>query len=151
MDVDEVNAHLRFDRAATPWISFADWELMLARDLPWQLFISTSLGEVDLNLAEVIVDNGMIATGLGNIRLTCPQETLGTLYLRSAMGDIQVSSPLGAKARITVEGSRLVDIRADDRRYTQPEPGLYVTRDAAPDAPLVELHISGTFGNVYLA
>lgn len=150
LNVDDVYAHLRFDRAATPWISFADWELSLARDLPWQLFISTSLGEVDLNLGDVIVDGGMIATGLANIRLTCPQETLNPLYLRSAIGNITVAAPLGAKARIMVEGGRLLDVHTDERRYSQPEPGLYVTRDVDPDAPLVELHLSGTFGDIYL-
>ena len=38
--------------AATPWLSFADWEMGLAQDLPWQIFASTSLGQVILDLSD---------------------------------------------------------------------------------------------------
>ena len=37
LDVQGTHANLRMDRAATPWLSFADWKVGLARDLPWSL------------------------------------------------------------------------------------------------------------------
>jgi len=151
IDVDDKHTHLHFDRAATDWMNFADWELALARDLPWQLFISTSIGEVDAHLDEIISDGGVIATGLGDIRLTTPLETLVPLVLRSAVGNIRVTTPIGYQSRITVAGARTFGVRVDERRYVQVEPNLYIALDADPDAPLVDLHLSGTFGNAYLA
>ena len=41
LDVQETHANLKMDRAATPWLSFADWRVALARDLPWSLFVTT--------------------------------------------------------------------------------------------------------------
>ncbi|MBC7869431.1 MAG: hypothetical protein H7Y09_01220, partial [Chitinophagaceae bacterium] len=47
--VDDAHAFLRLDRAATPFFAFADWEINLARDLPWDVYVSTSLGQADLD------------------------------------------------------------------------------------------------------
>jgi len=151
LDVQETNAKIRLDRATTPWFNTADWELALARDLPWQLFVSTHLGQVDLDLDKLILTGGSISTGFGDIRVVCPQETLGPLHLHSAFGSIQVITPLGHKARIQIEKTRMFSIRTDERRYAQAEQGLYIARNADPTAPIVDIHISGTFGDVYLA
>lgn len=151
MQSTETHAHLRLDRSATPWFNFANWELGLAQDLPWQLLVSSHLGHIDLDLSKLIIEGGIVASGIGDIRVVCPQETLSPLVLRSAFGSIQVIAPLGSKVRIHVEGARTFTVRTDERRYTLAEPKLYVTRDAAPDLPVVDLHIRGTFGDLYLA
>jgi len=150
LDVDDVFAHLRFDRAATPWMTFADWELGLATDLPWQFAMSSSLGDIELDLTGIYAEGGLIATGFGDIRVNVPEETLQPLQLQSNIGNIRVTSPIGAKIRIRVQGSRMFTARVDERRYTETEPGLYVTLDAEPDAPLVDVEVRGTFGDVYL-
>ncbi len=151
MYVDGTHTHLRFQRATTPWLSFADWQMALARDLPWQVVISTSLGQVNADLSGLIVQDVQIATGIGDIRVVCPQETFAPLVLRSALGSIHVMTPKGQPARITVAGSRMFTVRADETRYAQPEPGVFTSRDAEPNAPLVEMQISGIFGDAYLA
>ena len=151
LQVQADHAEIRLDRAATPWFNFADWELGLARDLPWQVHISTSLGEVQADLTHLIIEGGVIATGIGDIRIDCPQETLSPLQLQSELGGIQVMTPLGAKARILVEGPRTLTVRVDERRYALADENLYVARNAEPEAPLVDIHVRGTFGDVYLA
>ncbi len=148
--VQDDHAEVRLDRAATPWFNFADWELGLARDLPWQVHVSTSLGQVQADLTNLIVEGGVIATGIGDIRVTCPQETLTPLQLQSSLGGIQVIVPLGAKTRIQVEGPRTLTVRVDERRFALADDNLYVARNAEPDAPLVDITVRGTFGDVYL-
>jgi len=150
LQVTDTHAILRMDRAATPWLSFNDWEFGLAHDLPWQLFISTSLGQVRLDLTGLIVSDAVIATGVGDIRLTCPRETLQAIHLRSALGNIHVTTPDGVLARVSAKAGRLFGVHVDETRYEQVEPGVYVSRDADPNAPLVEVQISGTFGDAYL-
>ncbi len=53
--VVDTHTHLKMDRASTPWLSFADWEMGLARDLPWQILVSTSVGQVNLDLSNLIL------------------------------------------------------------------------------------------------
>ena len=151
MVVNDTQAFLKMDRASTPWLSFADWEMGLARDLPWQILVSTHLGQVTLDLSTIIVRGVVAATGFGDIRLICPPEALGTLRLRSSLGNIHITTPHGYRTQITVHGSRLLGIHADEHRYQQPEKNVFVAYDAQEGAPLVEIDVSGTFGDVYLA
>ncbi len=151
MQVRDTEAHIKMDRAATPWFSLANWELGLARDLPWRLFISTHIGQVIMDLSDVIIQDVVIATGFGDLRFTCPYEALGTIQLRSALGNIQIVTPPGYQVQIYAREGRMFGVHADPERYQEIEAGVYLARDAAEDAPLVEVSLSGTFGDAYLA
>jgi hypothetical protein len=151
MQVQDTQAYIKMDRAATPWLSFADWEMGLARDIPWQVFISTHLGQVHLDLSELIVQDVGIGTGFGDIRLTCPYECLGSIHLHSTLGTAQIITPHGYQVRITAHENAFFGVHADSNRYMQVEPGIYSALDADESAPLVEIHVSGTFGDAYLA
>lgn len=148
---DERRANLIMHRAATPWLSFANWTASLAPDLPWQVFVSTHLGQVDCDLRGVIVQGAVIATGLGDIRLVCPSEAFEPIVARSAIGTIHVIVPPGCAARVTVSGSRLFRVYIDEARYQQVEPHVYITQEADENQPLLEVYLSGTFGDAFLA
>jgi hypothetical protein len=62
-----------------------------------------------------------------------------------------VTTPPGYRTQITISGSSVLGIHGDEHRYEQPEKGVFVARDADATAPLVEIAVSGTFGEVYLA
>jgi hypothetical protein len=122
----------------------------LSRDLPWSLFISTSLGQVNLDLSRLIVQGARIGTGFGDIRLIAPVEAFEPISARSAFGDIHLITPPGCASQVYVRPSRLFKVRVDDNRYQLIEPGLYRSRDADRSAHLIEIHLSGTFGDAYL-
>lgn len=151
LSMSEQYAHLKMDRASTPWSSFADWKVGLASDLPWQLISTGHLGEFDGDFSELIIHEAVIATGFGDIRIVSPPEAFGSLNLRSTFGNIQVVTPQGYNTRITVRPGRLFSIHADETRYSSPEINSFIALDADPAAPLVEIIISGTFGGAYLA
>jgi hypothetical protein len=151
MTVNETRAHIRMDRGATPWYSLANWEMGLSSDLPWRIYVTTHLGQVVLDLSSVITEEATIATGFGDIRLITPYEAFGPIRLHSTLGNIQLVTPYGHQARINVKQSRMFNIHVDDTRYEQLEAGVYIAKDADPDSPFVEVSISGTFGNAYLA
>ncbi len=151
LDVQATHANLRMDRAATPWLSFADWKVGLARDLPWSLFVTTHLGQVQLDLSGLIVQRAVIATGFGDIRVVSPEEALEPLHLRSALGNIHLIVPPGSNVRVTASGSSLFRVHADETRYEAQPHGVYVSRDADAESPLIEINVSGTFGDAYLA
>jgi hypothetical protein len=145
------HAHLIMRRGRTPWLSFADWQTALATDLPWQVHVSTSLGQVNLDLSGLIVQDAVVGTGFGDIHFVCPEEALDRISLRSAFGAIHVVTPPGQNARIYVKTGRLFTARADSNRYTRVEPGVYEALDGSSDSPLVEITVRGTFGDAYLA
>lgn len=150
MRVSDTHTHLVMSRSATPWFSLSNWELGLAKDLPWELFISTHLGQINLDLADVIVKNAVLASGIGDIRVIAPVEVLETIQIRSTLGNIHLITPVGHRTRITVQRGRFFGVHADENRYTQYEDQTFVALDPNEGTPLVEIFASGTFGDIYL-
>jgi hypothetical protein len=148
--VNETHTYLKMDRASTPWLSFADWEMGLARDLPWQILISTHLGQVNVDLSGLIIQEVGIGTGFGDIRLVAPLEALDEIKIRSTLGNIHVITPVGHRTRIIVETGRLFKVHADKRRYAETETGIFEAYDAEENVPQVVIHVNGTFGDAYL-
>ncbi|MFN8448542.1 MAG: hypothetical protein U0521_08115 [Anaerolineae bacterium] len=151
LEVDRDHANLKMHRSATPWLSFADWRVALAQDLPWSVFVTTSLGQVQLDLSGLIVQRTVVGTGFGDIRVVCPEEALEPMQLRSTLGNIHVIVPPGYRAMVRASGARMFNVHADESRYDVQEDGTYVSRDADTMRPLIEINISGMFGDAYLA
>lgn len=150
MRAADTHAHLKMDRSATPWLSFSDWQMGIARDLPWRLLISTHLGQVNLDLSPLIIQGAVVATGIGDIRIVSPVEALEPLHVQSTFGSIHVVTPVGYRSRITVQGGRMFQAHADQHRYEQVEPNVFVAYDPEPEKPLVDITVAGTFGDAYL-
>lgn len=151
LQVDGTHAYLYFNRSQTPWFALADWQLGLAQQLPWQLYISTSIGQVELDLSQVICQGGYVATGLGDIQVVSPPEAFEYLQLHSKLGSIRVQTPPGIKTQIVVRKTRFFGVQADPTRYEEVEPHTFVARAADPDAPLVKIAVSGVFGDAHLS
>ena len=151
LHVQGTHTFLKMDRAATSWLSFADWDINLAPDLPWQVLVSSSLGQVDLDLSGVIVQNGLIATGIGDIRLVVPEEAFEPIYVRSAAGTISVIAPTGSAVRISAQSGVFFKVNVDSNRYDQVETGVFVSKDADVSRQVIDIQVAGTFGDAYLA
>jgi hypothetical protein len=151
LNVRDVHAHLRMERSRTPWLSFSDWEIGISQDLPWQIVVSSYLGQVSVDLSQAIIQNVLISTGIGDIHLIAPAESFEALYVRSLLGSINLITPLGYNVRITVEGGRFFGVQVDENRYQETEAGVYTSRDADEDLPLLDIIVNGTFGDVYLS
>ncbi len=151
LQVQDSYAHLKMERRRTPWYSFSDWQVSLAHNLPWQVLISSWLGQAHLDLSDIIIQNLIVGTGFGEIRVIAPPEALGEIYLQSALGNIFVTTPAGYNTQIAVEGGWLFRVHHDKYRYDNPEPNIFVATDIIEDAPLVVIRIRGTFGDAYLS
>jgi len=151
LEVRDVHAYLTMDRSQTPWLSFADWEMGISQDLPWQVVASTYFGQINADFSNVIIQNVLMNTGIGDIHMVCPSEAFETIYLRSLMGSITVHTPENYNIRITVNAGRFFSVNVDETRYEEIEAGVYVSRDSDEELPLVDVVISGTFGDAYLS
>ena len=150
LETVDVHAHLKMERPRTPWLSFADWEMGLSLDLPWQIVFSSYLGQFTADLSQIIIQNALISTGMGDIHLTAPREAFESLYVRSIVGNITLVTSQGYNVRVTVEGGRFFGIHVAESRYYQTESNIYMARDADEDLPIVDIVITGTFGDAYL-
>ena len=151
LTVEGVYAHLKLDRARTSWLSFADWDMAISAELPWQVLATSHLGQIDLDLSEAIVQGALISTGFGDIHLTVPRESFEPVFIRSTLGHIHIHTPPGSQARIITHPGRFSRVQASETRYEMAEQNVYSARDAAPDSNAVEIHIRGQFGDVYLS
>jgi hypothetical protein len=149
--VQDNYSHIIMNRANTPWYAMADWQVGLAKDLPWQFLISTHLGQIDLDLSELIVHEAIVASGMGDIRISLPQEPFKTLFVRSTFGNIQLKSAERSNVRIRVEKGRFFNIKHDADCYQEVAPYVFETIHFDDQAPIVEVVVRGTFGNAYLA
>lgn len=145
------HATLRFYRSDTPWYAFGDWQIGVARDLPWQIFASTHVGQLQIDLDGLITQDVLVATGIGDLRFVCPAESLGRIEVRSTLGTIHLITPPGVAAQITTKAGLLCTVHHDETRYERTEANLYAAFDADDDAPLVEVHVFGGVGDVYLS
>lgn len=151
LDVQDVHAYLMMERSQTPWLSFADWEMGVSQDLPWQVVISSYLGQVNADFSHVIMQNALISTGLGDIHFVAPSEAFETIYLRSLMGNIIIHTPENYNVRLMIEGGRFFGLNVDENQYEEIETGIFVNRHSNDELPLVDIVISGTFGDAYLS
>lgn len=148
LSVSDNHTNIRMSRANTAWLSFADWEIGVARDLPWRVLASSALGQIHLDLSNLIIDGAVIASGIGDIRLICPYEAFAPLTVRSSLGNIHIITPPGYCVHITVQQGRFFGLHIDENRY-QHDGNVLIARDSMPDAPVVHIHVSGTFGDAY--
>lgn len=150
LNVDGTHAHLKLSRAKTPWLAFVDWQAALAQDLPWQINVTTSLGQINADLSGLIVQGARIASGIGDVRVVAPSEAFERLKVRSTLGNIHIITPEGGNTCVDVRTTRLFKVHVDETRYTRLEDGLYTSREADPTQPLIEIEVRGTFGDAYL-
>ncbi len=151
LNVKDTYSHIIMNRAATPWFTMADWQIGLAKDLPWQFLISTHLGQIDLNMSQLVVHEAIVASGIGDIRVVLPGEAFKTLFVRSTFGNIHIITPPGVRARVRVEASRVFRVKHDIHRYTQTAAYTFESTEYDAEAPQVDIVVRGTFGDAYLA
>jgi len=149
LHAEDTHAHLRFRRGQTPWYNQADWELGLSSELPWQILIGTSLGQVNLNLQDVVVQEARVATGIGDIHCTLPRETFDPLHLTSTLGNIVVEVPDDVTVSVQIERGRFNSVHMNSERFVEIEPDIYTNAEESTGVPL-KLFLRSSFGNIQL-
>jgi hypothetical protein len=145
-------AALALRRGDTWLFSLADWELGLAKDLPWAVVMSSHLGALQVDWRGLELRQAHLATGFGDIEVIAPDVPTGEIYLQSSFGDLQVYIPQQTPARIQIQAGPLARIIADERDFFPVGDGTYVNaayRDQAEGGAQV-LFLKATFGNVVL-
>ena len=145
------HARLILKRGDTWMLSLADWELEIAPDLPWDMLLSTHLGEIDVDLRDVQIRQAHIASGIGDVKVICPNRYAGPLHVRSMFGDIQLTIPKNVPALIRVNSSRLANLstRGEFHQHAT-QTNLYATTSYKEGQATLDITVSATFGTVVL-
>lgn len=152
LEVEGTHATLLMDRAKTSMLTFADWEVALAPAMPWTIWCSASLGQIDADLSGLILDTAAFHSGISSVRIVAPAELLGeTIVVRSILGNVHIQTPLGYNVCVFVRSGRFAKVHVNNTRYTHMEDGSYQALDAHPNAPSVTLLAKTTFGDIYLS
>jgi hypothetical protein len=144
------HARLMMQRGQTWPFSQGDWEIGLARDVPWTLLISTHLGELDVDLRGVYLREASLGTGFGDIRLQPSHLVDGGIRARSTFGNISVVIPPEEHAILRVLPRPMSRLRIDESRFLMLRPGVYATLGYEQSESPVTIEVATTFGTIRL-
>ncbi len=152
LSVRNNHATLAMQRSDTWLFSLADWDVALAQDIPWKILMSAHLGELQADLRGLQIERAHIATGIGNIKVICPDREVGTLYIRSTFGEVQVTVPPDVPAIVRTDVSPFSKVIVAGNALKADSTGkFYATPTYRADQPAIQLTVAATFGNILLA
>ncbi len=155
LNVRGTHARLSMQRGQTWPFSLADWEIGLAKDLPWSLLISAHLGELDIDLRGLQVDQANVATGIGDVRLVVSDVAVdgrrGDVRAYSTFGNVTLIIPANVEAVVRIETKPMARLQIDESRFLMLEPGVYATLGYEQSQMPINAEVTSTFGTVRLA
>jgi hypothetical protein len=152
LNVRGSHARLSMQRGQTWPFSLSDWEIGLAKDLPWNLLISAYLGELDVDLRGLNVNEANLASGIGDVKLVVSDIQGGDVRACSTFGNVTLVIPPEVQAVVRVEAKPMARIQIDEARFLMIEPGVYATlgyEQSGADSA-VNAEVTSTFGTVRL-
>jgi hypothetical protein len=154
LNVRGTHARLTMQRGQTWPFSLADWEIGLAKDLPWNLLISAHLGELDIDLRGLQVDQINAATGIGDVRLVVSDVAVdgrrGDVRACSTFGNVTLVIPQDVEAVVRIESKPMARLQIDESRFLMLEPGVYATLGYEQSHTPINAEVTSTFGAVRL-
>ncbi|HVO41460.1 MAG TPA: DUF5668 domain-containing protein [Aggregatilineales bacterium] len=152
------HARLSMQRGSVWPFSQADWEIGLAKDLPWDLLISSHLGELDIDLRGLLIRRANFGSGIGDIKVTAPELPLagddqvgGGIRACSTFGNVTLVIPPGVEAAVRILAKPTARIQIDESRFLMLEQGVFATLGYEQSAAPLLAEVSSTFGTIRLA
>ncbi|HLY27788.1 MAG TPA: DUF5668 domain-containing protein, partial [Aggregatilineales bacterium] len=158
LGVDGDHARLVLQRGQTWPFSLADWEIGLAKDLPWTVLLSAYLGELDIDLRGLRIEQANVASGIGDVRVVASdvptdddEQQRADLRACSTFGNVTLVIPPDVEAIVRVTAKPMARLQIDESRYLMLEPGVYATLRYEQTPARINAELSSTFGTVRLA
>jgi hypothetical protein len=143
-------ARLTMQRGRTWLFSIADWEVGLARDLPWNVLLSAFLGEIEVDLRGIPINRAELGSGFGDIRLVLPELVGQGVRAFSTFGNVTAAVPEGCAAIVRLRSKPFARVQVDERHFVRLADDLYATLNHAEAARPIYAEIGSTFGTLRL-
>jgi cell wall-active antibiotic response 4TMS protein YvqF len=122
-----------------------EWNLLLNRNVPLRLHVSTGAGEAALDLARLQITRLDVNTGVGKTTLTLPRQGQVQARLSGGVGEATVIIPAGVAARVeATAGLGQVSVIGSYQR----EGKVYTSPGYDSAANRVDLVVSGGVGSI---
>lgn len=136
---------------SAPWPFRTDrnvrWEIALSPQIPLDMEINLGVGQSQVDLQHLQVDDLQLNTGVGEVQVTLPaQVERGDVHIQTGVGQVTVIIPGGVAAQIEVE-SALVSVDVDQSRFPKRD-GTYRSPDYDTAPYRLDLRISGAIGEI---
>lgn len=81
------------------------WDIALAPSIPYQLSMKGGVGETDIDLSHLLVDDIRLETGIGKIALTLPtQDAPIAAKVSGGVGKTDIVIPDGSSGKLDIDG-----------------------------------------------
>jgi hypothetical protein len=131
-----------------PFFGSADrgqWDLRLNRDVPLRLTVSTGVGEAELTLEDLVLDDLDVNTGVGSTRVTLPDSGDFLADVEGGVGNLTIRVPQSLAVRIAVDaGLGGVSVRGD---FVERD-DVYVSPDYDDARERAEVRVRGGVGSI---
>jgi len=135
----------RSHKISDTWSGSKVWDLGLSRDVPLRLKLSTGVGRVTVDLAQLNVTDFELEGGVGQATVTLPRRGRLEARVEGGVGEVTILIPQGMAARIRVDGG-LGGINLSgpyDRRGDE-----YVSAGYSSAEDRVDLRVDGGVGRI---
>jgi hypothetical protein len=100
-----------------PSLSRSPWCAALASDLPWQIGVSSSTGNLDLDLRELLPAGVRVRSLFGDVELKLPAAGGTDVDIRLVFGDLTIDVPDDLGVKVVLRTGALADVERDERRF----------------------------------
>jgi len=129
------------------WYFFGDCHIELNKHIPLRIAIDGRLGDTDLDLFELRLQDLRVRNLLGDLDIQFPQAGLISGSIESTLGDITIAVPRALGARIRLGSALLGKCRIEDDLFEKRGPE-YVSKDFDKAENRLDLRIEFHLGDL---
>jgi len=129
------------------WYLFGDCHIELNKHVPLRIAIDGRLGDIDLNLFELRLQDLRVRNLLGDLDIQLPQAGSISGSIESTLGDITIAVPRALGARIILGSALLGKYRVEGDIFEK-RGSEYVTKDFEKAEKRLDLRIEVHLGDL---
>jgi hypothetical protein len=123
----------------------------LAGNILWDVEISSSLGDLTLNLTDLRLEFVKAQSRFGRISLVCPKRGYAQVNLRNRLGDIEIVIPPETGIRLIIKAGKLSNLDIKNERLEALDHRRFQTPDFDTAPCQVEMSIQTGAGDVLIS
>lgn len=144
-------AYLTLERKR-PWLPTPSlWRAELATNVLWDVIVNGSLGHMRVDLRGIRADRVSVTNRIGNARVICPRRGAIQLEVETMLGNVEISVPPDAGARVKIERGTFARVELDTERFVPEDEQTYATKNADTAQAISHISLKTRAGDVRLS
>lgn len=150
-DVVDGVAHLSLVHKR-PWLPTPSvWRAELATNVLWDVMLNGALGHMQVDLRGIRADRVRVTNRIGNARVICPRRGAIQLEVETLLGNVEISVPPDAGARVKIERGTFARVELDTERFVPVDDQTYATKNIDTAQAISHITLRTRAGDVRLS